>query len=170
MRLLQAAQHLPHDGERFVVGSRVHDARIKLGVNRLPVEAPGILLPVLIANGRPDFLKGSDLALLVRERIGPHKGLPQKGRKLTNTDQSLCHPGGIWWRQALACVFQKNLISPIGCFPHLAGCDIDSSRSGCKSNPRQSPATRLRPRPANWFPKSRVPDPPSTRTYRHPGW
>ena len=56
--LLQAAQHFLHDRHRFVMSSGFFHPRPVFVVDRLPVQAAGLDLPVLIADGGPDFLEG----------------------------------------------------------------------------------------------------------------
>ena len=70
MRLVQAAEHLIQNGARCVHAVGRFDLRPELVVDRLPIQAAGIGLPVLVANGGPHVLEGLDveLPLFRRER------------------------------------------------------------------------------------------------------
>src|SRR5208337_3344145 len=74
-------QHLPHNRDRLFVGFGVHDARIKFGMNRLPVQTAWVFLPVLVANGGPDFFKRLNLPLLFQRVRLPAKGGRDRARK-----------------------------------------------------------------------------------------
>ncbi len=70
MRLMQASEHLVHHCAHGVQAVGGFDLRLEFVVNRLPIQAARLGLPMLVADCRPDVLEGlqAELALLGRER------------------------------------------------------------------------------------------------------
>ncbi len=65
MGLLEAADHLAHNRARSFGRSSGFYPRAIFRVDRLPVQAARIRLPVLIADGGPDGFKGCQVGLLL---------------------------------------------------------------------------------------------------------
>ena len=72
MRLVQTPEHLIHDSAHRVQAIGGFDLRPEFVVDRLPIQAARLGLPMLVADRRPDVFEGleAELALLGCERGG----------------------------------------------------------------------------------------------------
>jgi hypothetical protein len=84
VRLAETADHFAHDGARLGHGARAFDFRTQLVARGVPIDTAEVLVPVLIADGRPDELEGFQVETLL---LRGERGLRQRDGGATDCDE-----------------------------------------------------------------------------------